>query len=169
MTESSDLLLFVESIGCHFHPSKRCQYCNHMYSVNAAFAPYFDHIRIHVLQFSLGSVQGVGRRVQFVGFEALIGEPDFERLVIFLSQSHCEPCNSSVGGLKLLTAGTASFSAWEEAASVVTNRLARGTTTSDLATRRARGARNAREIMVVVCRRGCRLLEKLSRRKIPAD
>lgn len=46
--------------------------------------PNRDHIFVHLLQLFLGSVEGVGRRIEVVGLEALVGELDLERLVIFL-------------------------------------------------------------------------------------
>lgn len=48
----------------------------------------------------------------------------------------------------MLTAGTDSFSACADAASVVTARLTRGNMILDLASSRTRGARNALAIMV---------------------
>ena len=46
--------------------------------------PNFDHIRVYPLQFLLRCLEGVWRRVEFIGFKALVGESDFEGLVIFL-------------------------------------------------------------------------------------
>lgn len=56
---------------------------------------------------------------------------------------------SAGGALQLRTAGTCPFSAWEEAASVVTDRLAEGVVALCLIVGRARGARKALAIMVV--------------------
>lgn len=47
--------------------------------------PYGDHVVVHSLQLFLGGVEGIRWRVELICLEALIGEPDFEGLIIFLS------------------------------------------------------------------------------------
>jgi hypothetical protein len=51
--------------------------------------PGDDHLAVHVLQLLLGHLQGVRRRVQLVGLEALIAEVNRERLVFGLLGSEC--------------------------------------------------------------------------------
>jgi hypothetical protein len=46
--------------------------------------PHRDHVAVHLLQLLLGGLQSVRRRVELIGLEALVGETDGERLVIFL-------------------------------------------------------------------------------------
>src|ERR1700761_5675993 len=46
--------------------------------------PHSNHVVVHLLQFLLGGAEGVRWRVELVGFEALIREPDVEWLVILL-------------------------------------------------------------------------------------
>lgn len=47
--------------------------------------PYGNHVVVHPLQLFLGGVEGVWWRVELICLEALIGEPDFEGFIIFLS------------------------------------------------------------------------------------
>lgn len=47
--------------------------------------PNLDHVRVHPSQLPFGGVEGIWGRVEFVGFEALVREPDLERLIILLS------------------------------------------------------------------------------------
>lgn len=79
---------------------------------------------VHVLQLGFRGMKGVWRWVQLVGFEALVRESDLERLVIFLAVESCQlPHDVNADGSSMLTEGTDSFSACEDAASVVTARL----------------------------------------------
>lgn len=48
------------------------------------YIPNRDHVVVDLLQFLLGGLQCIGRRVELVGLEALIGEPNGEVLVILL-------------------------------------------------------------------------------------
>lgn len=48
--------------------------------------PYRNHIIVDLLQFLLGRLQGVGRRIELVGLEALIGKIDSEGLILLLKQ-----------------------------------------------------------------------------------
>ena len=79
---------------------------------------------VHGFQLGFRGMESIGRWVELVGFEALVRESDLERLVIFLA---IEPCQFShdfnKGGSSMLTEGTDSFSACDDAASVVTARL----------------------------------------------
>jgi hypothetical protein len=47
--------------------------------------PDGDHVVVHLLQLLFCRFEDIWGRVEFVGLEALVGEPDFEGLVIFLS------------------------------------------------------------------------------------
>ena len=49
--------------------------------------PYRHHIVVHPLELLLCGVKGVWRRVEFIGFEALLGELYLERLVILLTNA----------------------------------------------------------------------------------
>ena len=42
---------------------------------------------VHLLQLRFGGMEGIWRRVELICLKALIREPDFERLVIFLKSS----------------------------------------------------------------------------------
>ena len=66
VAETTNLLLLVQAIGSHLH------------------ATHGDHVAVHLLQLILGGLQGVRRRVELVGLEALVGETNGERLVIIL-------------------------------------------------------------------------------------
>jgi hypothetical protein len=46
--------------------------------------PHSNHVVVHLLQLLLGHLQGVRRRVDLISLEALIGEADGKRLVLFL-------------------------------------------------------------------------------------
>ena len=46
--------------------------------------PYHNHIVVQLLQFLLGHIDGVWRRIKFVRLKAFVGEPDLEVFVIFL-------------------------------------------------------------------------------------
>jgi len=46
--------------------------------------PDDHHVVVHLLQLLLGHLEGVGWWVEFVGLEALIAEPDLERLIFGL-------------------------------------------------------------------------------------
>ena len=46
--------------------------------------PYPDHIKVHLPQLGFSGLESIGRRIELIGLEALVGEPDFEGLVIFL-------------------------------------------------------------------------------------
>ena len=84
------------------------------------------HVVVHLLELLLGGVERVGGRVELIGFEALVGEPDLEGLFIFLPDCQLLPsCTTPIVELVSgLTSGR--FSAWDEAASVVTARRAKG-------------------------------------------
>ena len=84
MAETSDLLLLVEPVGGHFHTSVGDCQSRTMHKCNAFPVPYSNHVVVHPLELLLCGVESVWRRVKLVGFEALVGELDFERLVIFL-------------------------------------------------------------------------------------
>merc|ERR1712072_505455 len=65
MAEPSDLLLLVQPVGGHLHPA------------------HGHHVVVHLLQLLLARLERVRRRVQLVGLEGFVGEPDSEGLVIF--------------------------------------------------------------------------------------
>lgn len=46
--------------------------------------PYPDHIEVHPPQLGFSGLESIGRRIELVGLKALVGEPDFKWLVIFL-------------------------------------------------------------------------------------
>jgi len=46
--------------------------------------PNLDHVRVHPSQLLFRRVECIWGRVEFVGFETLVREPDLERLIIFL-------------------------------------------------------------------------------------
>lgn len=46
--------------------------------------PYGNHVVVHPLELPLCRLEGIWGRIEFVGLEALIGQPDFERCIIFL-------------------------------------------------------------------------------------
>jgi hypothetical protein len=71
-----------------------------------------------LLEFLFGGAEGVWGRVEFVGFKALVREPDIEWLVIFLQASLVR--TEKMGDK--LTCGTLAGSVCDEAASVVTSR-----------------------------------------------
>jgi hypothetical protein len=66
MAETTDLLLLVEAIGRHFHPSDS------------------DHVVVHLLEFFLGRLEGVGWWIEVIGFEGFVAEGYFEGFVVFL-------------------------------------------------------------------------------------
>ncbi len=53
-------------------------------------SPYGYHVVVHPPEFLLGGLEGIRRRIEFICFEALIGESDFKGLVIFLSIKRCK-------------------------------------------------------------------------------
>lgn len=89
--------------------------------------PDGHHVVVHLLQLLLRRVECVGRRVELVGFEALIGEPDLEGLIVFLQGTgpSAKVVRRAIEAVELAS-GTSSLSAWDEAASVVTARLRAG-------------------------------------------
>lgn len=48
--------------------------------------PYGDHVAVHLLELFLRGLEGIWRRVEFVGLETLIGKLHLKRLVIFLNR-----------------------------------------------------------------------------------
>lgn len=48
------------------------------------YIPDSYHVVVHLLQFRLGGVEGIWRRVKLIGLEALIGELDLERFFVGL-------------------------------------------------------------------------------------
>ena len=70
-------------------------------------------------------MQGIRRRIELIRFEALVGKSNLEWLITLL-RIVLVGCSDSAQEI-LLTSGTCPFSAWADAASVVTERLARGT------------------------------------------
>lgn len=50
----------------------------------SAEIPYRDHVVVDLLQFLLGGLHGVGRGIELVGLEALIGEAHGEGLILLL-------------------------------------------------------------------------------------
>jgi hypothetical protein len=46
--------------------------------------PDDDHVVVHLLELLLGHLERVRWRVEFVGLEALIAEPDLKRLIVGL-------------------------------------------------------------------------------------
>lgn len=95
-----------------------------------ASVPYGGQIIVHLFEILFRHFEGVWGWVKLIGFEALIGQSDLERFVVLLKSPLDRPTGWVEGNTGLvrraLTAGTFSFSAWEEAASVVTARLDRG-------------------------------------------
>ena len=57
--------------------------------MDALSVPYRDHVVVHVLQLGFRGMEGIWRWIELVGFEALVGESDLERLVIFLAIESC--------------------------------------------------------------------------------
>jgi hypothetical protein len=84
MAETPDLLLLVQTIGGHLHTSREPLAPKSSPSMSLGIVPHRDHVVVHLLELLLGGLEGVGRRVQLVGLEALIGKTDSERLVILL-------------------------------------------------------------------------------------
>jgi hypothetical protein len=88
------------------------------------FLPYSDHVVVHLLQLLLGYIECVRWWVELVCLKGLIGETDLEGLVVLLETvSHLSMtvCMSEYRESALLTCGTFSLSACDEAASVVTD------------------------------------------------
>jgi hypothetical protein len=89
---------------------------------------------VHLLQLLLGGLQSVRRRVELISLEALVGETDGERLVIFLYSASTSISIEVFRGSRTIflfsgwvpqqTCGM--FSACDEAASVVTERRVKG-------------------------------------------
>lgn len=123
MAETADLLLLVESVGGHLH------------------AAHGNHVVVHLLELALGGVQGVCGGIELVCLEALVGELDLEGLIILLLRvsigvfifptppalelndrwnEHRKNRIHFNNGEDRHTLGTASLSACDEAASVVT-------------------------------------------------
>ena len=106
----------------------------------------------------------IGWRVQLVGLETLIRELDFKGLVIFL----VEEARSAIRRCTIYaepTSGTCSFSACEEAASVVTSRadlFARGVTMARCLNGKARGARSTLLIIFGGKMYGCSAIQSPS-------
>lgn len=50
--------------------------------------PYRDHVVIHSLKLILCSMQGIRGRIELIGLEALVGKPDLEWFIIFLTDPH---------------------------------------------------------------------------------
>ena len=83
---------------------------------------------VHILQLGFRGMESIWRWVELVGFETLVRESDLERLIIFLAIESCQFSHDlNTAGSSMLTEGTDSFSACEDAASVVTARLDKGT------------------------------------------
>ena len=66
MAEPADLLLLVEAICSHLHPSDS------------------DHVVVHLLEFFLRGLESVRWWVKIVGFEGFVAEGYFEGFVVFL-------------------------------------------------------------------------------------
>lgn len=127
--------------------------------------PHRDHIIIHPLQFLLCSIEGIWRRVEFVGLETLIREVNLERRIIFLQnwqlamyhQLDSSPIESVTIPMPLnnkiaLTSGT--LSACALAASVVTVLFTRAVLEkAELRNGATRLVLNARENIFVLLRR----------------
>ncbi len=50
------------------------------------YVPYRDHVVVHPLELILRSMQGVRGRIELIGLEALVGKPDLEGFITFLTQ-----------------------------------------------------------------------------------
>ena len=81
---------------------------------------------VHLLQLLLGNLQGVGRGIDLIGLKALIGKLDSERLVILLWKAHSALASPYQRLFRRAQQTCGTFSACDEAASVVTERRARG-------------------------------------------
>jgi hypothetical protein len=88
MAETPNLLLFVESVGGHFHASTQIHQNDRSLLVASfgVFLPYGDHVVVHLLQLLLGDIERVWRRVELVCLKGLVGETDLEGLVIGLGR-----------------------------------------------------------------------------------
>ena len=121
VTETSDLLLLVQSVCGHLHSSLRVlAFALSVFALSTrGHIPDCYHIVVHLLQLGLGGVEGVGWGIEVVRFEALVGELDLERLVILLLNS-LSVCDQVLRDELFRTDGTFSLSTCEAAASVVT-------------------------------------------------
>ena len=99
-----------------------------------------------MLEFFLRSIEGVGRRVKFISFEALVGKPDLKGLVIFLETFRLADAPGKLAPY-IYTSGTFSLSVCDEAASVVTARFKGERETLDLSGKTRAGLKALVSIM----------------------